>query len=29
MKAQGQYTGGKPPHGFQLINGELIEHEAV
>jgi site-specific DNA recombinase len=28
MKAHGQYTGGKPPYGFQLINGQLIEHEA-
>ena len=26
MKAQGLYTGGKPPYGFTLINGELIEH---
>ena len=28
MKAQGQYTGGKPPYGFQVVNGELIENEA-
>ena len=28
MKAQGQYTGGKPPYGFQVVNGELIENES-
>lgn len=28
MKAQGQYTGGKPPYGFDLVDGELVENEA-
>lgn len=28
MKTAGQYTGGKPPYGFQLVDGELVEHEA-
>jgi site-specific DNA recombinase len=26
MKSQGQYTGGKPPYGFDLVNGELLEN---
>jgi site-specific DNA recombinase len=26
MKSQGQYTGGKPPYGFRLVNGELLEN---
>jgi len=27
MKAEGQYTGGKPPYGFDLAYGELIEND--
>lgn len=27
MKAEGQYTGGKPPYGFDLVSGELIEND--
>ena len=27
MKEQGQYTGGKVPYGFHLVDGELVEHE--
>jgi site-specific DNA recombinase len=26
MKSQGQYTGGKPPYGFRLVNGEMLEN---
>jgi site-specific DNA recombinase len=26
MKDQGQYTGGHVPYGFELVDGELIEH---
>jgi DNA invertase Pin-like site-specific DNA recombinase len=26
MKSEGLYTGGKPPYGFDLANGELIEN---
>jgi site-specific DNA recombinase len=26
MKAKGLYTGGKPPYGFDLVNGELLEN---
>ena len=28
MKAQGKYTGGKPPFGFSLVSGELVKNEA-
>lgn len=27
MRAEGQYTGGKPPYGFKLEAGALVEHE--
>jgi site-specific DNA recombinase len=26
MKSEGLYTGGKPPYGFDLANGELMEN---
>jgi site-specific DNA recombinase len=26
MKAEGQYTGGKPPYGFRVVSGELLEN---
>jgi DNA invertase Pin-like site-specific DNA recombinase len=26
MKAEGMYTGGKPPYGFGLVNGELLKN---
>jgi DNA invertase Pin-like site-specific DNA recombinase len=26
MKANGQYTGGRPLYGFNLLNGELVEN---
>jgi len=28
MRAEGRYTGGKPPYGFDLVDGELNENEA-
>jgi len=27
MRKQNQYTGGKPPYGYDLVDGELIENE--
>ena len=27
MKAEGQYTGGKVPYGYHLVDGELVAHE--
>jgi len=26
MKSEGLYTGGKPPYGFDLVDGELLEN---
>lgn len=28
MRAEGRYTGGKVPYGFELVDGELVENEA-
>ena len=28
MKAKGLYTGGKPPYGFRVIDGALVEDQA-
>ena len=28
MKAKGLYTGGKPPYGFHVVDGALVEDQA-